>query len=525
MPALAKAAVQALPAFDDAAASALAREELYKVLFAVYGYDVLASAAIRRLLLASLMRSDLERLAQDLGITLPPKAYDATLKIASLQWRHGAKVVECVAALWDIPDEFLPTASDKDAASELLLPYNKLPALFDYQDDLAGKVCDFITSKKERACLLQLPTGAGKTRVAMEGIARFLSSRDESSRGTMVWMAHSEELCDQAAETFARVWTSVGDSEIRLTRFWGSHRPAPSEMRGAFVVAGYQKLVSWSERPDSTTGLDRFRAGLRLVIVDEAHKALAPTVKRFLSASASPDTQLLGLTATPGRNQDDEIANRRLASLFGNQLLRSEILGEDPIARLQERSILSKVSRKTLRSSYKLPARDSDDADGDITPRDLARLASDRQRNAMIVDEVAKQVSQLRPTIVFCCSVEHARALAALTAAAGILASYVDCRMSGRRRRRTIEAFRQGEVSALFNFGVLSAGFDAPNTQCVIVARPTSSIVLYSQMIGRGLRGSAIGGSENFVLVDVQDNLTRYGDVGRVYDFFREFWV
>ncbi len=74
-------------------------------------------------------------------------------------------------------------------------------------------------------------------------------------------------------------------------------------------------------------------------------------------------------------------------------------------------------------------------------------------------------------------------------------------------RRGLIERFRSGAVSTLCNYGVLTTGFDAPSVRCVVVARPTASRILYEQMIGRGLRGPLFGGTEECLVIDVDDNI------------------
>ena len=76
----------------------------------------------------------------------------------------------------------------------------------------------------------------------------------------------------------------------------------------------------------------------------------------------------------------------------------------------------------------------------------------------------------------------------------------------------------------LCNFGILSTGFDAPNTDTVFITRPTNSAVLYSQMIGRGMRGPAVGGTATCNVIDVIDNIIGYGDSDKVYRYFDEYW-
>ena len=87
-----------------------------------------------------------------------------------------------------------------------------------------------------------------------------------------------------------------------------------------------------------------------------------------------------------------------------------------------------------------------------------------------------------------------------------------------------IEQFRSGEIRVLCNFGVLTTGFDAPKIDVLCIARPTTSIVLYSQMLGRGLRGPAIGGTERCQVIDVKDNIIGIPELDELYEWFDEYY-
>ena len=86
-----------------------------------------------------------------------------------------------------------------------------------------------------------------------------------------------------------------------------------------------------------------------------------------------------------------------------------------------------------------------------------------------------------------------------------------------------IELFKQKKIEFLFNFGVLTTGFDAPKTDCIVIVRPTTSEVLYEQIIGRGLRGPEFGGTEECDIIDFADNIFRLGSQ-MAYTRFAEFW-
>ncbi len=90
-------------------------------------------------------------------------------------------------------------------------------------------------------------------------------------------------------------------------------------------------------------------------------------------------------------------------------------------------------------------------------------------------------------------------------------------------RRQLIKDFNQGQVNFLCNFGVLTTGFDAPKTECIVICRPTTSVVLYEQIVGRGLRGPKFGGTETCDVIDFADNINRLGPP-LAYFRFNDFW-
>ena len=140
------------------------------------------------------------------------------------------------------------------------------------------------------------------------------------------------------------------------------------------------------------------------------------------------------------------------------------------------------------------------------------------------MDEIESQVKQDKPTLVFSCSTEHSRLLTTGLVLRGVTAAFVDYTKSASSRRTVIEKFRGGEISVLVNYGILSTGFDAPEIQALVIARPTTSLILYSQMIGRGLRGPKVGGNKEVTVIDVKDNFSAYGDLDVMYNHFSGYW-
>lgn len=126
--------------------------------------------------------------------------------------------------------------------------------------------------------------------------------------------------------------------------------------------------------------------------------------------------------------------------------------------------------------------------------------------------------------ILFACSVAHAELLSDLCAARDIPARLITGKTAAVDRSRWIEDYKSGTIRMLINYGVLTTGFDAPNTDTVFITRPTASVVLYSQMIGRAIRGPKNGGNERAKVIDVIDNLTGMPSENMAYNYFNNIW-
>ncbi len=502
----------------------LSREGLSAVLFARWGAGLLGSKRIRRSLLRTLDVEKLEGVRRALGVA-PGKPFDVTNEIANLRWAFNSKTVVEVAKALDVDSRFLPQRSDSAPTVFFVEPSRSLPPLFDYQQELSEKISLCIAAGY-RAAMLQLPTGAGKTRTCMSAVVRELVSLAGvgCGRSSVVWLAHSQELCEQALESFNRIWGRDGNRALTICRYWGSHRPSDVELMSSDVVfASYGKAHGLLLRQRALFG--SLADKTHFLVVDEAHKALAPTVSQVIDVFKNSGVFVLGLTATPGRGSGDYSDSARLAKLFSSRLLSSSILGKNPIDLLRNRGVLSSIGRSVISSGYELRGEGAlDEYRNDYSKRTLEALSDDGRRNSLIVEVVASEIKEGKDVLVFACTVRHARQLCLLTASRGLPVGFVDCTMSALQRRTSVEAFRDSRLKGLFNFGVLSTGFDAPNIETVVIARPTTSVVLYSQMLGRAFRGELVGGSKTVGVIDVVDNVRGYGAAEEVYSHFEEFW-
>jgi superfamily II DNA or RNA helicase len=161
---------------------------------------------------------------------------------------------------------------------------------------------------------------------------------------------------------------------------------------------------------------------------------------------------------------------------------------------------------------------------GNLPKNILDLLTNDNKRTAIIFDQLVKLLDKGKKIIFFGTSIAHSEMIATLLTIKGYKAAHVDGN-TGKYRSKIIENFKKDEIQILCNFGVLSTGFDDPTIDVVFMARKTNSIVLYSQIIGRGLRGPVIGGTDTCEIYTVFDNILDLPDNNEIYSYFEDYFV
>jgi superfamily II DNA or RNA helicase len=443
----------------------------------------------------------------------------------------GSRIARTFVRDLGFPDEFAGAPSDR-RDPELVVPGPpNLPPLHEYQEKIVDQIQLLLFGAEEHPRgLISLPTGAGKTRVAIQALVAALSTRGLGS--PVLWIAPSDELCEQAVQTWSEVWRACGPmEELRIGRLWSTNEVPEAVGSSQVIVATPDKLRYRVDSDDY-----KWLSEATCVVIDEAHTATTPEYTRILqwleiSARGRARTTrvpLLGLTATPFRGTNEE-ETRRLISRFGGRRL-DRVFGDDDnygatYRALQEMGVLSRVDGVELETGTTI------DIDRDLSPDEkdsLQRLglpsrifdtiARDVDRNRLLLKSILERPRDW-PILLFAVSTEHAHTMAALLTLEGISAAAIDHRTEPSVRRRYIDRFRNRELRVLANFGVLTQGFDAPATRAIYVARPTFSPNTYQQMIGRGLRGPLNGGKDRCLIVNVRDNWITYGDKLAFYEF------
>jgi len=197
--------------------------------------------------------------------------------------------------------------------------------------------------------------------------------------------------------------------------------------------------------------------------------------------------------------------------------MTADLLEPNPVGELQRRGILSipryETKRTNIRVGSEIIDTDAMERFGDLPQKLLERLGRSVERNRVILERLLEIGLSDGSVLCFASSVMSSRALAASLVVAGRTARSIDATSERSSRSQAIDDFRTGRLQFLINYGVLATGFDAPKVSILVLARPTTSPILFEQMLGRGLRGPLNGGTEFCTVIYFEDDFTGFGEV------------
>jgi superfamily II DNA or RNA helicase len=333
--------------------------------------------------------------------------------------------------------------------------------------------------------ILHLATGAGKTRA---GVRAAKETLDTGRR--VLWLTHKHDLVRQAVETFR----AEGVTDI------GVVAGGKNEHGAAVVVAMVQKAC----REATLARLAQQEFGL--TVTDECHHGPANSYRTVLGRF--PEVPRIGLSATIIRSDAKdvtEVFGQPCASLSVAEAIAARIYA-DP--QNLSRVILTRSKIEGLTS-----------ASGEYAPSDLDRLVVSAQRNQAIVQSYLRYgraplvaAGRVPKAIGFAIDTKHAKILTEAFRAAGVSAEFVvgnTKAVSRAKREEILRRFQEtSEIEVLLSCSLLTEGTDIPETNCILMCRPSRSYISYSQALGRGCR-FIDGVKEDFIVLDFADACRR----------------
>src|SRR6266851_5107465 len=329
------------------------------------------------------------------------------------------------------------------------------------------------TARGVQRPLLVLPTGTGKTIV----FALLVQRRG----GRSLILAHRDELIQQAVDKLHLVDPTLALGVVHATH---DEHTAPT------VVASVQTL---SRRPRLTRLVPDFAT----IVIDEAHHAPAATYRRILDhcqAWRAEGPLVVGVTATPERG--DRQSLRPVFDRIVYQKTLVEMMQAGYLVDLRAMQVLLHADFDALRTRH-----------GDFVEAELETLLLAANAPAQVLVAFQAHAAE-RKALLFTPTVATAYAMAATFCSAGIAAEALDATTPLATRRAILQRLHTGATRVVANCAVLTEGFDEPSIECIIVARPTQSLPLYQQMLGRGTR--TYPGKTDCLLLDVVGVSTRH---------------
>lgn len=346
--------------------------------------------------------------------------------------------------------------------------------------------------------LFEVPTGGGKSLI----IAKFIQQAVTNWPKTRVLvLTHVKELIEQNHDELVANW---GPS-LCPVGIW-SAGVGRRESHAQIVYAGIQSCVGpLGVAEDMLQHFD-------LVLIDEAHlvpKGDSGRYRAYIAAlmEINPKLRVIGYTATPYR-LDGGLLHRGPGSLF------TDIGYSVSVDRLIRQGYLCNLRSK--RAEHQIDTSSCRTRAGDWTERDLQLAATG---DGMVRDAIAEAVETLRSEgrkswLVFAIGIDHADEIVRELAVHGVIAETVYGKTPKDERSERVRRFKSGDLACLVNVGCLTTGFNAPRCDAGIILRPTQSVALYVQMMGRFMR--PFPGKVDALILDYGTNVARHGPVNRI---------
>ena len=354
----------------------------------------------------------------------------------------------------------------------------------DYQRILLHQVEAALAKNAKARVMMQLPTGGGKTEIAGQLLKRQLTEGRKA-----VWITHRRELTEQTCQRLIR-------AEV-LARVEGSWKS--NDLDAPVVPDGVAILMAQTLGRRTAKGNVWDKYGpTDLMIIDEAHHAPAAGWGRAMKQWPG---QVVGMTATPWRMEKKE----GFVHLFDTLICGPQVADLQFEGHLCTAKVIAPPHEQRILGG-------NPDRYGEYTP-DGVELANSNRPDVMTARALKfwqEHAGDRKKTIVYAVSKNHARKLKGLFDEEGVRTGLVlGAPQPQAERNRAIDEFKNGSLEVLINVVVVTEGFDVPEASCIVITRPTLSLALFMQMVGRGLRSKDGGG--DCLILDLADNTKEHG--------------
>lgn len=361
--------------------------------------------------------------------------------------------------------------------------------LREYQHEASDALIDSLSSPDCNP-LVVAPTGSGKSILIAEFCRRVLAHNKEAK---ILIIQHRKELIQQNFDKLVRLL----DGTISVGIYSASL--GTKQLGKQITCAGIASIYRNSFKLQK----------IDFIVIDEAHllppdgEGMYRTLIEDLQ-KRSQNLRVVGFTATPFRMKS--------GSLIGSDTIFTNIAFDIGMARLIKEGFLSPLISK---SSMKTPDISSVRVSkGEYKTSDLEKVYSNVPLFEATLSELRKYASERKRILVFCSSVKHSEEFSEYLREQGEQAESIVGKSDPLFREETIVKFRAGKIRILCNVDVLTTGFDAPETDCVVLLRATKSPGLLVQIVGRGTRNAP--GKTDCLVLDFGGNLERHGPVDKI---------
>lgn len=341
-----------------------------------------------------------------------------------------------------------------------------------HQIEAKAKIFD--AWSKYDSVMLQMPTGTGKTYLFTSLINDIINTYKLAHKDIKILIvAHRTELLDQISATLNKFGISHGFIQgAREQYLW--KRVQVGSIMSLLTDKNYYNVC---------------RQKFDYIIVDEAHHSLADTyIRQF---GLFPNAKKLGVTATPWRLNHESFLSLYQYLIVSPQIswfINNNLLSDfDYVSIKQDSEVQKLVDRSEVVST------------GDFSNADLDNTFNNQRIRSKLYESYL-QFANGRKGIIYAINKCHAAKIAELYSSHGVKAMAIDCDTPRDVRQEMITAFKNGEISVLVNVDIFTEGFDCPDVNFIQLARPTKSLSLYLQQVGRGLR--IVEGKEKTIILD-----------------------